>query len=79
MSEPLVGNFTLKKMLAALVALFLLYLAWYFFIRKSADEKAADKASATINGLPIEEDNLSLSQSEISPLCRADNQSRIRG
>jgi hypothetical protein len=70
MNEPIVGGFTLKKLIVVLVALFLLYLAWYFFIRKSADEKAAGKAAETINGLPVEESNLSLSQGDINLIAQ---------
>ena len=70
LNEPLVGNFTLKKLMVALVALLLLYFAWKWFFKKSAEEKAAEKAAETINGLVIEETNLSLSQSEINLIAQ---------
>ena len=70
LNEPVVGKFTLKKMLAVLVALIVLYFVWKFFFKKSADELAAEKAAETINGLPIEENNLSLSQSDINLIAQ---------
>jgi hypothetical protein len=70
MNEPLVGRFTLKKILVALVALLLLYFAWKLFLKKSEKEKVAEKASATINGLPIEETNLSLAQGDINLIAQ---------
>jgi hypothetical protein len=70
LNEPIIGNFTLKKMLAGAACLFVLYLIWYFFIRQTAAEKAAEKAAETINGLPVDSSNLSLSQSEINLLSQ---------
>ncbi|MDR3134344.1 MAG: annexin [Prevotellaceae bacterium] len=70
LNEPIVGRFTLKKMLAVLVALMALYFAWKFFLKKSEKEKAAEKAAEAINGLAIEETNLSLSQGDINLIAQ---------
>jgi preprotein translocase subunit SecG len=65
-NEPIVGRFTLKKLTVWMVAAFVLYLVWYFFFRKSAAEKAADKAAETVNGITINSSNISLSTNDIN-------------
>jgi preprotein translocase subunit SecG len=69
-NEPIIGKFTLKKLTVWLTVLFILYLVWFFFIRKTEAEKAAEKAAETINGLPIDNSNLSLSQGDINLIAQ---------
>ncbi|MDR2362746.1 MAG: annexin [Prevotellaceae bacterium] len=69
-NEPIVGNFTLKKMTVWLAGAFILYLVWYFFIRKTDADKAADKAAETVNGLPIDASNMTLSTADINLIAQ---------
>lgn len=69
-NEPIVGNFTLKKLTVWLVGVFMLYLVWYFFLRKTDSEKAADKAAETVNGLPIDTANISLSTADVNLIAQ---------
>jgi hypothetical protein len=66
MNEPVVGNFTLKRILVIFIVIIAIYYVYKIFFKKSDQEKAADKAAETVAGLTVSETNLTLSKNEIN-------------
>jgi hypothetical protein len=66
LNEPVVGKYTLKRILVIFVVIILVYYAYKIFIKKSAAEIAEEKAKETLSGLTVSESNLTLSKNEIN-------------
>jgi hypothetical protein len=66
MNEPVVGNFTLKRILVIFIVIIGIYYIYKIFFKKSDQEKAEEKAAETVAGLTVSETNLTLSKNEIN-------------
>jgi hypothetical protein len=66
LNEPVVGNYTLKRILVIFVVIILIYYAYKIFFKKTVSEIAEEKASETVSGLTVSDSNLTLSKNEIN-------------